>query len=146
MIGPGTGLASFRNYINDRDASGTASSENLILFFGCRGKNKDFHCKDELSQFHKEGKLNLICAFSRDQEFKSYVQHKIIENKELIWKLLNTGRAHIYVAGNSKNMPQQVRDAFKDVCVDCGGFSNEEADGFIEKMERSNRYQTETWS
>lgn len=70
MIGPGTGLAPFRNYILERVSENTASSNNLILFFGCRGENVDFHAKDELLMLKKNKQLNLICAFSRDQDHK----------------------------------------------------------------------------
>lgn len=146
MVGPGTGVAPFRNFILERQAEGTASIKNLLLFFGCRGQNKDFHCSEEFLRLHSESKLNLICAFSRDQEEKVYVQHKIMQHKELVWECLNTGKAHVYVAGSSKNMPQQVRDAFIEVCVCCGRMTRSEADNFIGVLERMNQYQTETWS
>lgn len=70
MVGPGTGLAPFRNYILERVAESTGNANNLILFFGCRGQNVDFHAKDELQQLERDKKLCLICAFSRDQEQK----------------------------------------------------------------------------
>lgn len=70
MIGPGTGLAPFRNYILERFSENTASSDNLILFFGCRGEKVDFHAKTELLQLSEKDHLMLICAFSRDQNHK----------------------------------------------------------------------------
>lgn len=73
MVGPGTGIAPFRNYIQECVHRNTASSENLILFFGCRGKHSDFHCGTEFLDLQRENKLNLICAFSRDQENKMLV-------------------------------------------------------------------------
>ena len=70
MVGPGTGVAPFRNYISERVMEGTATSENLLLFYGCRGRDSDFHCGDEFLHYHNNGKLNLICAFSREQPYK----------------------------------------------------------------------------
>lgn len=146
MVGPGTGIAPFRNYIFERIKENSASLKNTLLFYGCRGRYKDFHCEEDFLSFQKEGKLNLICAFSRDQAEKIYVQHKIIENKNLVWEYLKTGKAHIFIAGSSKNMPQQVREAFVEVCINCGEMTRGEALKFIEVLERMNQYQTETWS
>lgn len=146
MVGPGTGMAPFRNLILERFQENAASYNNLILFFGCRGENLDFHCKSDLTDLHSKKLINLICAFSRDQEDKIYVQHKIKENKQLVWDVLKEGNASIFVAGNSKNMPQQVREAFLEVCIECGKMDKEEAEKFMENLERKNQYQTETWS
>ena len=65
MVGPGTGVAPFRNYIFEM-CDKNSSPENLILFYGCRYKDKDFLCKSEFEKLSKEQKLSLICAFSRD--------------------------------------------------------------------------------
>lgn len=70
MIGPGTGMAPFRNYICEREKEGTADANKLIFFFGCRGCEMDFHCKEDFIRLHNKNKLNLICAFSRDQDYK----------------------------------------------------------------------------
>lgn len=70
MIGPGTGLAPFRNLILEKNHFGEAFKDNMILFFGCRNKTGDFHSKEILEQLDFDGKLTLICAFSRDQENK----------------------------------------------------------------------------
>lgn len=77
--------------------------------------------------------------------FFSYVQHKIIENAGFLWKLLSEEGAYVLVAGNSKNMPRAVRDAFVTVATDAGRLTPQEAENFVEKMEKTNRYQTETW-
>ncbi|XP_017786691.1 PREDICTED: NADPH-dependent diflavin oxidoreductase 1 isoform X2 [Nicrophorus vespilloides] len=146
MVGPGTGVAPFRNFIFQRVNEGVASADNLILFFGCRSRCKDFYCKDEYESLQDEGMLHLICAFSRDQDDKIYVQHKIAENAKEVWRALATRRAHIFVAGNSKNMPQEVRSAFARVCVEEGGLDEEKAEAFLAQMEKTNQYQTETWS
>lgn len=70
MIGPGTGIAPFRSYVLERAHEEGASAKNTVLFFGCRGVKLDFHCKEDFISLVNEGKLNLICAFSRDQENK----------------------------------------------------------------------------
>ena len=70
MVGPGTGVAPFRSYISELAALGKASSDNLLLFFGCRNKEADFHCKDEWEELEKRKSLQMFCAFSRDQPEK----------------------------------------------------------------------------
>lgn len=70
MIGPGTGLAIFRGIIQDHKLRGDANGRNLVLFFGCRYEEKDFHCRDELRGMESDGMLQLFCAFSRDKEEK----------------------------------------------------------------------------
>lgn len=70
MVGPGTGVAPFRSYICESEKLNRADSRNLVLFFGCRQKEHDFHCKEDFLRLEKGNKLSLICAFSRDQEDK----------------------------------------------------------------------------
>ncbi|NXI81193.1 NDOR1 oxidoreductase, partial [Rhipidura dahli] len=96
MIGPGTGVAPFRAAIQERVAQGRRGN---CLFFGCRYKSKDFYCQSEWEELVTKGLLTLFTAFSRDQEEKVYVQHRIRENGRLVWELLSTGNAHIYLAG-----------------------------------------------
>lgn len=76
--------------------------------------------------------------------FSSYVQDKIKENSNLIWDTLERG-ASVFVAGNAKNMPQGVRKAFVDVCMESGNLTETEANGYIQNMENTGRYQTECW-
>lgn len=70
MVGPGTGVAPFRSYALERAEEGGATVNNTVLFFGCRERNSDFHCKEDFLSLVEQGKLNLICAFSREQEHK----------------------------------------------------------------------------
>lgn len=70
MVGPGTGVAPFRNYVCEQVKNGKANKSNLLLFFGCRSEYKDFHCKDEFLKMELEGKLTLVTAYSRDQDNK----------------------------------------------------------------------------
>ncbi|NWZ90552.1 NDOR1 oxidoreductase, partial [Nesospiza acunhae] len=96
MIGPGTGVAPFRAAIQERVALGRRGN---CLFFGCRHQSKDFYCQTEWEELVTKGFLTLFTAFSRDQEEKVYVQHRIRENGKLVWELLSSEDAHIYLAG-----------------------------------------------
>lgn len=142
MVGPGTGCAPFRSFIQERTMDGTAGN---ILYFGCRNKDKDFFCKDEWTKLVNKGLLDLITAFSRDQEDKIYVQHRISENKLMLWDVLEKG-GWFFVAGNAKRMPDDVKDAIKQVIMECGNNTEDEAEIYIRKLEHCRRYQAETWS
>ncbi|XP_053138677.1 NADPH-dependent diflavin oxidoreductase 1 isoform X2 [Hemicordylus capensis] len=143
MIGPGTGVAPFRAAIQERVAQ---SQKGNYLFFGCRQKAKDFYCHAEWEAFAQKGFLTFFVAFSRDQEEKVYVQHRIRENGELVWDLVSRGGAHIYLAGNAKQMPEAVAEALKSVFQSSGGLSAPEAEEYFTDLERARRFQAETWS
>ncbi|KFZ58594.1 NADPH-dependent diflavin oxidoreductase 1, partial [Antrostomus carolinensis] len=148
MIGPGTGVAPFRAAIQERVAQGRRGN---CLFFGCRQKSKDFYCQAEWEE------LVTKTAFSRDQEEKVYVQHRIQENRRLVWELLSSGSAHVYLAGQegtvfllalhlAKEMPAAVAEALQSVLQLEGGLSPSEAKEHLTALERSQRFQSETWS
>ncbi|XP_053940286.1 NADPH-dependent diflavin oxidoreductase 1 isoform X2 [Cuculus canorus] len=143
MIGPGTGVAPFRAAIQERVAQGRKGN---YLFFGCRQKSKDFYCQAEWEELVTKGFLTLFTAFSRDQEDKVYVQHRIRENRRLVWELLSSRNAHIYLAGNAKQMPAAVAEALQSVLQLEGGLSPSEAEEHLRALERSQRFQSETWS
>ncbi|CAH2096814.1 unnamed protein product [Euphydryas editha] len=146
LIGPGTGLAPFRSLLQERSFQGIADKHTMHLFFGCRYKNKDFHCKDELEKMVADDKLTMYCAFSRDQDNKIYVQHKIAEHRKVLWHLINEMGAYIFISGNAKNMPDNVRDAFiDDVFIKTGKIEPEKAKEMLSSMEKNNRLQVETW-
>ncbi|XP_026478400.1 NADPH-dependent diflavin oxidoreductase 1 [Ctenocephalides felis] len=146
MVGPGTGLAPFRSVLLWREHEilqkftsdcdkGMKNISTSLLFFGCRNKDKDFHCRDDLERLHNKDIIRLVCAFSRDQEDKIYVQHLIEKNKELVRNLLNNN-AHVFVSGNSKNMPEAVKESFQNVY----------GEDDLEELIKCGRYQVETWS
>nr|XP_013809939.1 PREDICTED: NADPH-dependent diflavin oxidoreductase 1 isoform X3 [Apteryx mantelli mantelli] len=143
MIGPGTGVAPFRAAIQERVAQGRRGN---CLFFGCRQKSKDFYCQLEWEELVTKGFLMLFTAFSRDQEEKVYVQHRIQENRKLVWELLSCRNAHIYLAGNAKQMPAAVAEALQSVLQSEGGLSLSKAEEYFTALERSQRFQSETWS
>ncbi|XP_034607898.1 NADPH-dependent diflavin oxidoreductase 1 [Trachemys scripta elegans] len=85
-------------------------------------------------------------TFLKIQEEKIYVQHRIRENKGLVWDLLSRGNAHIYLAGNAKQMPAAVAEALKSVFQLEGDLSPSEAEEYLTALERAHRFQMETWS
>lgn len=87
---------------------------NTIVIFGCRNKEIDFLYEEYLTKLQKEGIITLFTAFSRDQEHKIYVQHKIKQNKDLFSKILieNQENIKVFISGNAKYMPQQVKESF----------------------------------
>ncbi|XP_042203496.1 NADPH-dependent diflavin oxidoreductase 1-like isoform X1 [Homarus americanus] len=143
MIGPGTGCAPFRAYIQERVASG--HHKDIIMIFGCRNKDKDYFFKEEWEALAKEQKLELYCAFSRDQEDKIYVQHKMRENASKLWTLIGTQRAMIYFAGNAKRVPIDVYEALTYICEKGRGQGTQDAEQYMKK-DVEKRYQTETWA
>nr|Q6NRG5.1 RecName: Full=NADPH-dependent diflavin oxidoreductase 1; AltName: Full=NADPH-dependent FMN and FAD-containing oxidoreductase [Xenopus laevis]AAH70785.1 Ndor1 protein [Xenopus laevis] len=143
MVGPGTGVAPFRAAIQERVANGRPGN---CLFFGCRGKSKDFYFEKEWEDLGNRGYLTLFTAFSRDQEDKIYVQHRIKENSKLLWDLIGTKQGYVYIAGNAKLMPNEVTDALKWVLQLEGGMSAPDAEQYLASMEKSCRFQSETWS
>ncbi|XP_069465948.1 NADPH-dependent diflavin oxidoreductase 1 isoform X2 [Ambystoma mexicanum] len=143
MVGPGTGVAPFRAAIQERTAQGKRGN---ILFFGCRQKLKDFYCQSEWEDLVEKGLLTIFTAFSRDQENKIYVQHRIEEKGPLLWDLIRNKHAWFYIAGNAKLMPAAVSDALKLVFQSEGGMAAMEAELFLTALEQSHRFQSETWS
>ncbi|XP_017790394.1 PREDICTED: NADPH-dependent diflavin oxidoreductase 1, partial [Habropoda laboriosa] len=139
FIGPGTGVAPFRSVLFDK-SSLDDNLRDCVLFFGCRNKEKDYHCKEDFEYLTQKKHLNLFCAFSRDQECKVYVQHLINNQKQLCWEFLNKNGI-IYLAGNSKNMPNCVREEFVNLTKEITESSKEEAESFIKQLENENRYQ-----
>jgi len=143
LVGPGTGLAPFRSLIHERAAQ---SKGDVDLFFGCRSKTKDFYCEDEFSPLVEKGFLRLHTAFSRDQEDKIYVQHRLREQGQQVWDCLGKRNGYFYIAGNAKSMPDDVKEALWDVVSTHGDMTLDQAKLFVTKMERDRRFQVEAWS
>ncbi|KAK3527280.1 hypothetical protein QTP86_018608 [Hemibagrus guttatus] len=143
MVGPGTGVAPFRAAIQERIAEGKTAN---VLFFGCRSESKDFYCRDEWEQKIQAGHMTLFTAFSRDQEDKVYVQHRVKEQAKLLWDLIVNKNAFFYIAGNAKQMPTAVCDALKEVFQQEGGVTESQAQEMLDTMEKSGHFQSETWS
>jgi len=143
MIGPGTGIAPFRAFMQQREAE-EASGENW-LFFGNPNYTQDFLYQAEWQRFVKDGVVNKISlAFSRDQEQKVYVQHRMLEQGADIYRWLEQG-AHIYVCGDANHMAKDVQDALVHIVIEHGAKSNEQAEQYISDLRRAKRYQKDVY-
>ncbi|WP_345988203.1 flavodoxin domain-containing protein [Chryseobacterium sp. Chry.R1] len=138
MIGPGTGIAPFRSFLWERDATG-AEGRNW-LFFGDRNFISDFLYQSELIDFLKTGTLtHLDTAFSRDTVEKIYVQHKLKQKAQEVFYWLEGG-ASVYVCGTKDPMSRDVEETLLDIIQDEGRRSRTEAVSYLEEMELSGRY------
>ncbi|XP_055255338.1 NADPH-dependent diflavin oxidoreductase 1 isoform X4 [Moschus berezovskii] len=143
MVGPGTGVAPFRAAIQERVAQGETGN---VLFFGCRRRDQDFYWEAEWKQLQARGCLTLVTAFSREQEQKMYVQHRLRALGPLVWELLDGRGAHFYLAGNAKYMPADVCDTLLSIFREEGGLSGPDAAAYLAQLQRTLRFQTETWA
>ncbi|MFC3757408.1 sulfite reductase flavoprotein subunit alpha [Chryseobacterium tructae] len=138
MIGPGTGIAPFRSFLWERDATG-AEGKNW-LFFGDRNFVSDFIYQSELQDFLKTGSLtHLDLAFSRDTAEKVYVQHKLEQKAQEVFYWLENG-ASVYVCGTKEPMSRDVENTLLNIIQHQGKRSQEEAVHYLEEMELNGRY------
>jgi sulfite reductase (NADPH) flavoprotein alpha-component len=144
MIGPGTGVAPFRAYLQERKAVG-AKGKNW-LFFGAQHEHCDFAYSDEFVAFKKEGILTrLDCAWSRDQPKKIYVQHRLMESAAEIWKWLDAEGAHFFVCGDARRMAKDVDATLRKIVQEQGGKNFEEANEYVEKLKSDKRYKRDVY-
>ncbi|XP_042820314.1 NADPH-dependent diflavin oxidoreductase 1 isoform X4 [Panthera tigris] len=143
MVGPGTGVAPFRAAVQERVARGQTGN---FLFFGCRWRDRDFYWESEWLELERKGCLTLFTAFSREQERKAYVQHRLRELGPLVWDLLDRRGAYFYLAGNAKGMPADVSEALTSVFQEEGGLSGPDAANYLARLQRTMRFQSETWA
>ena len=143
MVGPGTGIAPFRSFIQERDAQG-AEGKNW-LFFGNPHFTQDFLYQVEWQKYVKSGLLTKIdLAFSRDQAEKIYVQDKLKAKGAEVWQWLQEG-AHFYVCGDANRMAKDVHDALVNIVVEHGGKSAEDAEEYVNELRRAKRYQRDVY-
>ncbi|XP_062937948.1 NADPH-dependent diflavin oxidoreductase 1 isoform X1 [Cynocephalus volans] len=150
MVGPGTGVAPFHAAIQERVAQGQTgplcASPGNFLFFGCRRRDQDFYWEAEWRDLEKRGCLTLVTAFSQEQDQKVYVQHRLQEHGPLVWELLDRQGAYFYLAGNAKYMPADVSEALTSIFQEEGGLSGPDAATYLARLQRTLRFQTETWA
>lgn len=143
MVGPGTGLAPFRAFLEEREANG-GKGKNW-LFFGDRHFTTDFLYQTELQSFHKKGLLTrLNVAFSRDTDKKVYVQHKMLEQSKELFHWLEEG-AHFYVCGDMKHMWNDVNKTLLDIITREGGLTEEKAEEYLKNLKKTKRYQVDVY-
>jgi sulfite reductase (NADPH) flavoprotein alpha-component len=138
MVGPGTGIAPFRGFLQDRRADGHTGRN--WLFFGEQHEATDFYYRDELTAMHEDGLLTrLDVAFSRDQRQKIYVQDRMLEHGVELWRWLQDG-AHFYVCGDASRMAQDVDDTLTTIARRHGGLSEDAALDFKKNLVAQKRY------
>jgi sulfite reductase (NADPH) flavoprotein alpha-component len=143
MVGPGTGMAPFRSFLEERNELGVKSKN--WLFFGDRHFTTDFLYQTELQQFHKKGLLTkLNVAFSRDTGKKVYVQHKMLEHSKELFQWLEDG-AHFYVCGDMKNMWNDVNKTLTHIIAKEGGLTTEKAEEYLKNLKKAKRYQVDVY-
>ncbi|WP_148255031.1 assimilatory sulfite reductase (NADPH) flavoprotein subunit [Aidingimonas lacisalsi] len=143
MIGPGTGIAPFRAFLQEREERG-AQGRNW-LFFGDRRFRSDFLYQAEMLQWRKQGLLtHLDVAFSRDQEAKVYVQHRIREHAAELFAWLQEG-AHLYVCGDGERMAADVHSALLDAIRTEGKYDEEGAREYLRELQQAKRYQRDVY-
>jgi sulfite reductase (NADPH) flavoprotein alpha-component len=143
MVGPGTGIAPFRAFLEERSVSG-GSGRNW-LFFGDQRRAQDFLYEEQILGWQQSGVLTrLDLAFSRDQAEKIYVQHRMLEAAGELWRWLEEG-AHFYVCGDAKRMAKDVDEALHQVVQRVSGKTEDSAREYVAAMKSSKRYQRDVY-
>ncbi|XP_043191359.1 NADPH--cytochrome P450 reductase-like isoform X1 [Amphibalanus amphitrite] len=148
MIGPGTGFAPMRGFIQERAFQKEQGKEvgETWMFYGCRHKEEDYMYREELEKYEADGVIKLSVAFSRDQAQKVYVTHHLKEHAADVWRLLGQQNGHVYVCGDAKSMARDVSHLLTDICRDQGGMDAQQADQYIKTMRSQKRYSEDVWS
>lgn len=149
MVGPGTGVAPFRGFVQERAAQAKAG-ENVgrtLLFFGCRKQHEDFLYEEEWKTYKEAlgDKFSLITAFSREGPSKVYVQHRLQEHAKEVNELL-LQKAYFYVCGDAANMAREVNTVLAKIIAEQRGIPEEKAEEIVKSMRSANQYQEDVWS
>ena len=144
MIGPGTGIAPFRAFLQERRAI-NAKGKNWLLY-GAQREKCDYAYKEDWEVFTRDGLLTrLDCAWSRDQAHKIYVQHKMLENAAEIWNWIDGEGAQFFVCGDARRMAKDVDAALRKIVQEQGGKSVDEANAYVEKLKTDKRYKRDVY-
>jgi len=144
MVGPGTGVAPFRAFLQERKAVG-AKGKNWLVF-GSQHEHCNYFYKEELDELKRDGVLTqLDCAWSRDQADKSYVQHKLLENAVEIWKWMDSEGAQFFVCGDARRMAKDVDAALRKIIQEQGGQSEDQTNVYVEKLKSDKRYKRDVY-
>jgi sulfite reductase (NADPH) flavoprotein alpha-component len=138
MVGPGTGIAPFRGFLQERRALGHTGRN--WLFFGDQHRHENFYYRDDLEDMLRDGLLNrLDLAFSRDQKNRVYVQHKMLDYGRDLWRWIDDG-GHFYVCGDAARMARDVDAALTTIIEKYGGMSHEGAHDYKRELVAAKRY------
>lgn len=144
MVGPGTGIAPFRAFLQERKATG-AKGKNW-LFFGSQHKHCNYFYEDEFEKMKSDGFLTrLDCAWSRDSAEKSYVQHKMLNCPDEIWKWIDSEGAHFFVCGDARRMAKDVDAALRKIIQEKGGKTEGQTNEYVEKLKADKRYKRDVY-
>jgi sulfite reductase (NADPH) flavoprotein alpha-component len=143
MVGPGTGIAPFRAFLQERKAIG-AKGKNW-LFFGSQHQHCNYFYRDELEQYQRDGFLKCDCAWSRDSAEKSYVQHKMLNNADEIWKWIDGEGGQFFVCGDARRMAKDVDAALRKIIQEKGGKTEEQTNEYVEKLKADKRYKRDVY-
>ena len=153
MVGPGTGVAPFLGFLEQRKLMASKGSVPLgesWLFYGCRHSALDFIYEKQLKEFLSEKVLNqLFVCFSRqskDESIPKYVQHLILKESKAVYRLIDGEKAVVYVCGDIKSMSSDIFNAFVKVIEECGQQSRENAVKYMREMQSDKRYLQDIWS
>jgi len=145
LIGPGTGFAPMRGFLQDRQATESKTKGFNMLLFGCRD-DADYIYRDEIENWKKDGTLNHYdVAFSRKQAQKVYVQDKLLVSGDLVWKLIQEG-AYIYVCGDAKYMAKDVKKTFIEIAKTYGHLNDALAEEYMQQLSFIKRYNEDVWA
>ncbi|MDR4432986.1 assimilatory sulfite reductase (NADPH) flavoprotein subunit [Bacillus tequilensis] len=143
MVGPGTGVAPFRSFMQEREESGAEGK--AWMFFGDQHFVTDFLYQTEWQKWLKDGVLTKMdVAFSRDTEEKVYVQHRMLEQSAELFEWLQDGAA-VYICGDEKHMAHDVHNTLLDIIEKEGNMSREEAEAYLADMQQQKRYQRDVY-
>lgn len=138
LIGPGTGLAALRAFLQERDI--TEAEGNNWLFTGDRERAFDFHYQEELEEWVSRGFLRLNTAFSRDGDEKVYVQDRMLENKKDLWDWIHRQNASIYICGDAKHMAKDVQKTLIDIAMSEGHLSEDDAKAYFKEKKKEKKF------
>ncbi|SMC68915.1 bifunctional nitrate reductase/sulfite reductase flavoprotein subunit alpha [Pseudomonas sp. URIL14HWK12:I5] len=139
MVGPGTGIAPFRAFLEEREVRGAKGGN--WLFFGEQYAATDFYYQEQLQAWQASGHLRLDTAFSRDQAEKIYVQQRMLEQGAQLWQWLEAG-AYFYVCGDAQRMAKDVDAALREIIAEHGGV---DADTYMEVLSKAKRYRRDVY-